>query len=51
MMPLSKWEEQSGKPHFVSRISQNQCETITVMGIEENRTKLFLETENALATT
>ena len=26
MMPLAKWQEQSGEPHFISRISQNQRE-------------------------
>jgi hypothetical protein len=26
MMPLSKWEEQSGEPHFIGRICQNQRE-------------------------
>ncbi|MBD1810330.1 hypothetical protein NDA07_17520 [Microcoleus vaginatus DQ-U2] len=45
MMPLYKWEQQSGEPYSVSRICQNKCETIRVIRIEENRTKLFVETE------
>jgi len=28
MMPLPKWEEQSGEPNLVSRICQNQRERI-----------------------
>jgi hypothetical protein len=50
MMPLPKWEEQSGEPNPVGRICQNKCEKSGAIGIEENRTKLFLETEKAVAT-
>jgi hypothetical protein len=51
MMPLPKREKQSGEPTPVSRICQNKCERIRINCIiEENRTKLFLETENAVAT-
>jgi hypothetical protein len=43
-MPLSKREQQSGEPHFIGRIYPNDVKESGTIGIEENRTKLFLET-------
>jgi hypothetical protein len=50
MMPLSKWEVQSGEPYWVGRICQNNCKKTRRIGIEENRTKLFLEIDYTVAT-
>jgi hypothetical protein len=50
MMPLPKCEEQSGEPHFIGRICPNDVKELGAIGSEENRTKLFLEIDNTVAT-
>jgi hypothetical protein len=50
MMPLPKWEEQSGEPHLIGRICPNDVKELGAIGSEENRTKLFLEIDNTVAT-